>query len=290
MSRPPMPDASPPVQGLLERLETEAQRRFARWDPALWREVCEGPARTLAEWLHTADASAAEGEAVLASYLELAAEGIGLGYLYPASAGAQSFFTLAWTRLIPASLPGLPPARRAEILADCWNLGENLEAAPVWLRRIFLRAFAGRQSLADLQSVVADVSRQALAEPAKRLDAPPRVHLEWIYLAHEDPRFLPGPVHFLAPTVVCVHDRSRTGGDGRDAAAVGAWLGQEPLFLGAMGCDEAPVSDPGLRLDLLEDLERRQPMAADWRAMAANEWRAAVTLETSQYLVALLPR
>jgi hypothetical protein len=57
-----------------------------------------------------------------------------------------------------------------------------------------------------------------------------------------------------------------------------------------MGCDEAPAPDPGLRLDLLEELERRQPMAADWRAMAANEWRAAVTLETSQYLVALLPR
>jgi hypothetical protein len=276
--------------GRVERLEAEARQRFARWDPALWRDVCDGPARTLAEGLRSAGATGHDGEALLESYLRLASEGIGLGYLYPASAGAQSFFTLAWTRLVPASLPSLPPERRAAVLADCWNLGENLESAPVWLRRIFLRVFAGREGLADLQAVVADVSSQALGEPGRRLQGPARVRIEWLYLAHEDPRFLPGPLHFLAPTVVCVHDRSRTGGDGRDAAAVGAWLGPEPLFLGAMGCDEAPAPDPGLRLDLLEELERRQPMAADWRAMAANEWRAAVTLETSQYLVALLPR
>jgi hypothetical protein len=272
---------------LVSELEDSARGRFVRWDGSLWRELCGGPARALAEALTAAGTPAGPGEAILTSYLRLASEGIGLGYLFPASAGAESFFTLAWTKLIPRSLASLPLERRAEVLAECWNLGENLESGPAWLKRIFLRIFSDRASLTDLASVVADVSRQALGEPERKLLRSARPH--WVHLAAEDVRFLPGSLHFLAPTVVCVHDRHRTGGGGRDPATVGAWLSDPPLFLGSMGCREPPPSDPGLRLDVLEGLEKRDPRASDRHAMAANDWRAGVTLETSQFLVALLP-
>ena len=60
------------------------------------------------------------------------------------------------------------------------------------------------------------------------------------------------------------------------------------LVLGAMGCREepGPTSD---RLDLVDDLVRKDPFAGDVRNSAANDWRAALTLETSQFLVGIYP-
>lgn len=287
LTGPRAPAGGEPEADFVAGLEAEARLRFVRWDAALWKEVVAGPARELAESLERARAGPEHGEAVLTSYLRLAREGIGLGYLFPAAAaGGENFFTLAWAKLIPRSLAALPPSAQAETLAVCWNLAENLESSPVWLRRIFLRVCASRDSLADLPSLVADVSRRALEEPGRTLGE--RSGLRWLYLADEDRRFLPGAVHFVAPTVACVHDRHRTAAGGRDAVTMGAWVTDPPLLLGPMGCKESP-SDPGLRIELLEDVSRRDPRAADWFAMAANAWRAAVTLTTSQFLVALLP-
>lgn len=270
----------------VEDLEAEARTRFVRWDGELWKQVVAGPAHELAESLQRARVPLDRGEAVLLSYLRLAREGIGLGYLFPAASGGESFFTLAWTRLIPRSLAALPLDRQVETLATCFNLAENLESSPVWLRRIFLRLCRDRDGLEDLPSLVSDVSRRALAEPEGKLRGKPAIR--WLYLAEEDRRFLPGGVHFVAPTVACVHDRHRAAAGGRKAATMGAWLTEPPLALGPMSCTESPA-DPGLRMELLEELSRRDPRAGDWFAMAANEWRAAVTLDTSQFLVALLP-
>jgi hypothetical protein len=266
-----------------------ARTRFVRWDEGLWRELVHGPAARLAAGLGkagVADAAAVEG--LLRSYLTLACEGVGLGYLYPSAAGRDAFFNLAFHTLLPRDLPLLPPARWGEALAQCWNLGENLEGGAAWLRRLFARRLAQLASLAELEAAVADVSRQALEPPAARLGA--RARQVWVTLADEDRRFLPGAVHFLAPTVVCVHDRLRTGGGGRDAEALGVWLGDPPLVLGALRCEESVAPDGGAALpDPL-----RATLAADARvtelaAGAVNEWRAAVAQTTSQLLVALYP-
>jgi hypothetical protein len=47
-----------------------------------------------------------------------------------------------------------------------------------------------------------------------------------------------------------------------------------------------PTSD---RLDLVDDLGRQDPRVSDVRDSAANAWRAVLTLETSQFLVAVYP-
>ncbi len=96
------------------------------------------------------------------------------------------------------------------------------------------------------------------------------------------------PLATRTPAVVCVHDRHRGAVAGREAATQGVWLSETPVLLGAMGCQEAPeVERAGLYL--LKDVERKDPRADEWFASAANEWRVAATLHTSQHLVVLVP-
>src|SRR5262245_30986953 len=216
----------------VEDLEAAARRRFVNWDEYLWKELMAGPAVELASGLEGAGAGEA-ARPLLESYLRLGCEAIGLGYLFPAATGVESFFTFAWTQLIPALLPRLPAARAAQALAACWNLGENLESSPPWLRRIFYRLARGLRSLDELGGLAERVGRLALEPPAGSLAA--GASSLWISLADEDRRFLPGALHFVAPTVVCVHDRQRTAAGGREAATVGVWLADPPLVLGAMG-------------------------------------------------------
>ncbi len=251
--------------------------------------IVEGPARRLEQALRAAPGAAVAKGALLESYLRLACEGIGLGYLLPATLGADNFFSRAFRELLPEGLPGLPEAARTAALADSFNLGENLasESTPAWLRRIFervlLRRLAGGASLLDLGSLVADIESKVGAAPSTRLAAK-QFAVDWIHLGEDDPRFLPGPVHFVAPTVVCVHDRQRGGGD---PVTVGVWLESPPIVIGSLGCRAEPPKDPGLDVALLEGLARRDPRAVEWLAMARNDWRAGVTLVTSQFLVAL---
>jgi hypothetical protein len=270
----------------IRELEQAARRRFVRWDGKLWNRVLAGPARRLAESLAKAGHPPGTCETVLDGYLQLAVEGIGLGYLVPEESGAQTVATLLWTGLIPNGLAALPAAHQAGTLATCWNLAENLEAQPVWVRRVFLRALAAAPRLDGLDRLVTDVSRRLEAPPEQRLKD--RFSCRWVSLRNEDGRFLPGAVHFPAPTVACVHER-RTEGQTGPSPSLGVWLDADPLSLGPLGCREIPAKDPGLRLDLLEQLVGQDARADDWHSMAANEWRGAVTLTTSQFLVALYP-
>jgi hypothetical protein len=271
----------------VDELEARARARFVRWDAPLWKRLVDGPAHALGAALAAAGHPAEAADAALRTYLELACEGVGAGYLYPPEVGRESFFSLAFWTLLPRDLATLPPTAWGERLAECWNLGENLEAAAPWLRRLFARRVHGLRSLAELGPLVEEVSRQIVDAPAEVL-APPQLAQSWLVLADEDRRFLPGPMHFLAPLVLCVHDRLRTGGGGRDAAAIAVWLGEPPLVLGPMRCDEQPP------LSTVWPEPARALVAADPRvtepyAACANAWRCCVTQVTSQFLVAISP-
>ncbi|WP_426756402.1 hypothetical protein [Myxococcus sp. Y35] len=270
----------------MDELEANARARFVRWDSALWRELTGDAAPRLGQSLLAAGTPAAEGEELLRAYLQLGAEAIGLGYLYPASAGRQNFFTLAWSDLIPRLLAAVPGPERSQVFAQLWNLGENLESAPPWVQRIFWRVGRGLTSLVDLETQLRRTSEAALEPPSQPLGARARAH--WVDLSQEDSRFLPGALHFLSPTVVCVHDRHRQAVAGREAATQGIWLAETPVPLGAMGCREVPehtsVERPHLDAALRED-----PRADAWFATLANDWRTAATLHTSQHVLVFLP-
>jgi hypothetical protein len=259
---------------LARSLEAQARARFVRWDPALWAAVLAGPADTLAAGLDATVGLA--GRAALESYLRLCCEGVGLGYLYPAATGRVGFLNLAFLELVPRLLPAVPAGRQATLLAALWNLGENLELAAPWLRRIFERRFAGLAGLADLEAQVAAIEAEALTAPRQNLG--PRPALRWVALGAEDRRFLPGALHWVAPTVVCVHDRARAG------ASLGVWLADPPLVLGPMGCSAAPTPARLWRPPRVADRRYSPPFAS-----AANTWRGAATLVTSQALVCWMP-
>jgi hypothetical protein len=271
----------------VEELEASARGRFVRWDAPLWKRLVDGPAHQLGAALAAAGHGAEASEQALRAYLGLACEGVGAGYLYPPEAGRESFFSHAFWTLLPRDLPRLPTAAWGATLAECWNLGENLEASPPWLRRLFARRVRTLGSLTELADMVAEVSRQVVEAPAEKL-APPALAQAWLVLTDEDRRFLPGTMHFLAPLVLCVHDRLRQGGGGRDAAAIAVWLGEPPLVLGPMRCDEQPVLattlPPPAQALVAADARVTEPYAA-----CANEWRCCVSQVTSQFLVAISP-
>lgn len=270
----------------IREIEQDAAQRFVHWDPKLWARVLEGPAAVLSDLLVEKGGDPRLAAAALEAWLRLCAQGIGHGYLVPAAElGASNFFTLAFTELVPLLLPSLPPARWGEALARCWNLGENLESSPPWLRRLFLRAGSGLDSLEDLESLVARVADMAQGEPARRLGE--RARLRWVHLGADDWRFLPGAVHFVAPRVACVHDRHRAGDDGRPPVTLGVLLAEEPELLGPMGCAAVPAR-PGDAGDLLlARLARTEGAVTDVHAAARNDWHLVATLVTSQQLVVL---
>lgn len=278
-----MAQAQQGMNDLPQRLAAEARGRYVRWSPALWQELLAGPAAEYANALHAAGLSA-EGEALLTSYLTLARDGIGLGYLAPTASGARNFFTVAFGEILPRKLAGLKPARQAELLAACWNLGENLESQAAWLDRVFAAELRELPSLDQLESMVERVSTGMQQAPDQRLNRDWPVAM--IDLAAVDSRFLPGAVRFLTPTVVCVYDRARSGAGG-EVPTLGVWLRPQPVILGPMAIDEPPpkpADEP-----LWKRVNERDPRLSARFAAAANDWRAACTLNTSQCLFALLP-
>jgi hypothetical protein len=266
------------VADLVAELEQRARQRFVRWDPQLWQRLLEGPARSLAVSLQRAGADEPAAQRALESYLRLACEGIGLGYLFPPEVG-EGFLNHAFFRLLPEGLAAIPASAQARVMADCWNLGENLEHAPGWWRRMFVHLAGDGASLGSLRALVERVEREAFGTPPRKLGR--RVQQQFLDLGAEDHLFLPGALHFVAPTVVCVHERETP-------RTLGVWLVDPPISLGPMGCrDEVQATSD--RLDLVDDLARRDPRTAEVRNSSANDWRAALSLETSQFLVALYP-
>lgn len=274
------------MSGFADELEASAKGRFVRWDSDLWRALIEGPARQLGESLSQTRATPAEAEELLRAYLRLGAEAIGLGYLYPATAGRQNLFTLAWTDLVPRLLSQVPEAQRAGVLAQLWNVGENLESAPPWVQRIFYRVSQRLSSLTGIEERLRETAALAMEPPAMKLGDKAQPFL--VDLSREDGRFLPGPLHFLAPTVLCVHDRHRHAVAGREAATQGLLLSDTPIPLGAMGCRETPEKTLQ-QSPHLSTVAWRDSRVDSWFATVTNDWRAAGTLDTSQHVVVLVP-
>jgi hypothetical protein len=258
----------------LGRIEDDAATRYVSWDHALWTEVVDGPGRILADGLLRTGQDAELSRKTLESWLRLAAEAMGCGYLVPARAGAQTVMTRLWTSLLPSKLPNVAPERRADVLADCWNLGENLEASPAWLRRIFLHEIDRLEDPGNMAAFVTGVAARIYEAPAA-LTGPRRVQL--VDLAREDRRFLPGEVQLVAARVACVTDRLRP------ELSIGIWLLDPPVVLGPMPRPE-PTPYTAWAWGGLHD-----PRISRVHREASSKGFALATLETSQHLVVVRP-
>jgi len=272
-----MAETRPLGSDLVERLEREARGRFVKWDNKLWRSLIDGPATLLAQ-----NFAATGSEAVFTAWLTLLRDAVGLGYV---SASAQGFMHLGLCELAPRLLPALTPKRQAAVLAELWNLGENLSARDAWLERIFVRQARGLQSLDALSTLVADVAAKVGEPPSRKLNGSD-AKLHMVPLFEADSRFLPGAIKYLSPTVVAVFDRLRSTPDG-DAIALGVWLTDPPEILG-------PLS--GVKLPDATDPEREfwagtgDVYITELAASARNDFSALCTLGTSQCLFAMLPK
>lgn len=274
--------------GLLDhgrRIGESAGRRFVHWDPAVWDDLLAGPLHVLAEGLARSPLTHQQAMALGCSYLDLACEAVGLGYLFPPSAGRQNVFSLLWRSLIPRDLPSVPPERQAELLAACWNLGENLETSPPWLQRILLQTCSSLEHLRHIEQAVASVQAKVLDTPSQPLGSTPRAF--WVSVSREDRRFLPGWSHFIAPTVVCVHDRLRCSNSGHDVTC-GVLVDDPPLMLGAMGCD-LHAAEQERSPALLDRFALHDPRVTPAWHVSVNPWRAAASLVTSQMVLVLCP-
>ncbi len=272
---------------LIARLEAEARARFVRWDPALWAQVVAGPAELLAAGLSAAQRPGEDARGLVESYLRLAS------HLFAREGtGAETFLSKAWLELIPRALPAVAAHRRAEVLAQCWNLGENLLQRPPFLDVIFQRVAVDSGAVSDLPALVSEVERQVFQPPDEAPLTAGATSAVWIDTRAEDPHFLPGACRLVAPTVACVYDRLRTGGGGRPPVALGVWLRPEPLLLGPMrGLDETaaePAGDPGFDGLWAPHARADRRLSAPYHEVR-NRWRALCSLWTSQQLVALLP-
>lgn len=189
-------------------IAAESQRAFAAWDPDLFQR-CSGDLQHYYRWQFKDDP---QQLLLWRAFLQLAAEGIGRGYLrdtgehlYHAFAG-QNLLGWCLVRLLPGPLKALPRGERLPALAKLWNLLEGLLGEPEWVQRYALSRAAELETLDDLEVLLYDVldSAYAPAEPATWAGAATVTCLD-TREAHD--AFLPGEMYLAAPRVLCVADR-----------------------------------------------------------------------------------
>lgn len=276
-----------PLLAELAREAAEAARSSPRFSDARFARAVEGPAATLLSGLKAAGRPEAAVRALVGSHLRLCAEAVALGRPVDVPWAEGSFLSLALASLAPRLLPPMQPGAAADALAALFNLGENLLKEPGWLERVFCDELSGLDRLAHLARRVGEVEASVTGPPATRLGESFRVR--WADTSESDRRFLPGPLHFLHPTILCVHDRLRGPVGSRPGETCVIRLSDPPVVLGPSGCTAAPAVSTHEGVGLVARAGIDDPRITERLATAANEWRAAACLTTSQMVVVLLP-
>jgi hypothetical protein len=198
----------PAEHGCLEELRRDGPRRFARWDSALFEALVQGPGAVLSEAL----TGQADANAVLAAYLRLLHQGVGITAVRRVEAGPDgwiSYLERCLVEQVPALLPRVPAGKRLPVLVKVWNLGEGLLREPAWFDRYASANAAALDSLEDLEAFLARTLEPVLAAPPPASwKGPFAVTVLDLRLLHEE--FLPGEITLAAPAVLRVADRRRT--------------------------------------------------------------------------------
>jgi hypothetical protein len=276
-------------KAFIEALVADMQMRHARWDSELWQWALAHPAKRLATNLVSTHAQAV-GQRVLEAYLKLVASGIGEGYLFPAQAiGAQSVFHHLFFDVLPRKIPALSADAQVPILAQAWNLAENLEKGPAWLAQVFWHCRHELDALADLSQVVERITDDVVNPLPTVLDAnaPEKNRTFWLDLSRDDGRFFPGHIVQRSPRILQVLDRERHAA-GASQSSMGIWLRDEPVLLGSMGSHAVPDSRKSRISGALKAAARRDSRITMPFDLLVEERVAAATLKSSQFVVLVL--
>ncbi len=208
------------------------QATYSAWDPRAFDALVDSAGSLLWQTL------GGDGQApasALEAYLQLSQEALAIGVWSETT--SPGFFGRLWFRLTPRLAAAIPRNQLVARFVELWNLCEGLRNAGRWLD---LAVGLRLDSLTELASVEA-VLEQVLSElvtpgmdPAWKKN-PCRI----LDLRPMNDRFLPGPMHLLAPRVVCVHDRRD------DEQCMGLWLRpeQKGIVLGRIDCGQT-YEDP----------------------------------------------
>ncbi len=130
----------------LETYEIEHRRKYSRWSSGIWDLLVRDKIPKLQQT--NGSLKEEEREAIIAGYICLCSESLGLGRLFPNSCNIHDLLLL---QKVPIHLSRCGSARQQlEMLVDLWNLCDALEEEPRWISNLLVRIL---QSIENLEQV-----------------------------------------------------------------------------------------------------------------------------------------
>jgi len=198
--------------------------QYAHWNQELFMKIVQAAAQQCWNRIHKQP----NAEQVFAAYMDLIGEGIRNTYLtqslnshhynYLIQNPTASWLPITWKNFleyclikkIPLTLSEVPKQQQLEILVKIWNIGENILQQAPWMGLYILSHADELTSLTNIDAFLIDIMDPLLRPPKPAQWQPPfDVSILDGRDIHDD--FLPGEMHEVAPSVVCVHDRRLSG-------------------------------------------------------------------------------
>ncbi len=204
----------------INRVKKQGQKQYAHWNNQLFMEICKGAAQLC--WHNIRHQQ--NKEKVFAGYMELIREGIGHAYITQSipkwqydylsrnrsykelNMTCNSFLEHCLLKEIPLTLSQVPAAQQLELLTKIWNLGENILQEAPWIGLYILSRAEERPVLPQIEDFLIEMMTPLL-RPAEKARWSPPYHVSVLDGRDIHDNFLPGDMHQVAPSVVCVHDR-----------------------------------------------------------------------------------
>lgn len=196
----------PRLMQLTEAVRHGGSRQYAHWDGQSFDGWCRGPVQRV--WELLAAEADADRDRALNDFLVLIQEGIGRGYLGEPTGEPRDFAEALFCQRLPEWLPQIPVAERGPLLAAAWNIAEGVACDAPWLDQYLLARLTELTAPGALDTQVTELLAPVL-EPLAAVSwrGPARVSI--LDTCSADEEFLPGPMHWIAPRVLCVSDRRR---------------------------------------------------------------------------------